>query len=219
MNHDANPTTSAMPSVFQNVVEQVRASLPENLRKWEIDEHGCWVWLGGRHPNGWPGNTSVKGRKGNAYRLVWEAVNGRHIPEGLEADHVCGRGRFGCVNPFHITISDHRTNMHRSATAPAIINARRTHCVNGHELTPDNIIKQSAKAGGGRGCKACAQRRHKETAEKHRDRYRARQRERYWANHEEELRKAAIKREKNREHRRAYNRAYYARKKAEREAS
>jgi hypothetical protein len=41
----------------------------------------------------------------------------------------------------------------RSPIAPAAINARKTHCLNGHEFAPGNIYWQRD---GGRGCRTCA---------------------------------------------------------------
>lgn len=173
-------------SVYLNVVGTIRDLLPEHLRRWDVDDHGCWIWQGHKHPNGWAGATSyvregTPSRKGSAYRCIWEIVNGREVAPGLEMDHVCGRGRFGCVNPFHIVESDHKTNIYRSVDAPTMVNARKTHCVNGHELTPENVIPQSEKAGGGRACKTCARKRALESSRKNRAEYNRRAREKYAA--------------------------------------
>lgn len=81
------------------------------------------------------------------------------------------------MNPDHLAVVTHRENVLRSEVAVTAINARKTHCINGHELTSDNIVQQSEKAGGGRGCRKCAYDRRAKTFEKHRDEYLERQRE------------------------------------------
>lgn len=44
----------------------------------------------------------------------------------------------------------------RSPIAPAAVNAGKTHCIHGHEFTPENTY---TNPGGKRGCKTCARRR------------------------------------------------------------
>lgn len=194
-----SPTASEPLNVYQNVVRSIRDQLPEHLRKWHVDEHGCWIWEGHRQTTGWPGATSAKGwGKGNAYRLIWQIVNDQRVPEGKEMDHVCGRGRFGCVNPFHIVASDHKTNIYRSAEAVTMVNARKTHCINGHELTPDNVGKQTEKAGGGRECLTCRSERNRRWVKENRDRANELSRASYWRNHDRSLELAAKKRERRR---------------------
>lgn len=213
----AESTFRGSESIYLGVVGQVRALLPPHLQKWHVDEHGCWVWEGYTN-NGWSGATSYKGRKGAAHRLIWEIVNGRHFAEGKEADHVCQRGRFGCVNPFHITESDHRTNMYRNPSHAFVANALKTTCKNGHDLTdPDNIQKQSPKAGGGRMCKACNRRKTAEWLARNKDELNERRRREYAENREKHLEQKRKWREANREKRRGYDRA--RRERLKREAS
>lgn len=56
-----------------------------------------------------------------------------------------------CVNPIHLeAVTPYENNIGRSASASAI-NARKTHCVHGHEFTPENTYVISGK----RRCKTC----------------------------------------------------------------
>jgi hypothetical protein len=119
--------------------------------------HPCWRWT-----------DSVKGlgygwlRIGNpskallAHRLMYEQYRGP-IPEGLSLDHLC-RNKW-CVNPDHLEAVTHRTNVLRGV-GPTAINARMTHCRNGHEFTPETIVID--KKYGYKKCRICRDRRRRE---------------------------------------------------------
>lgn len=80
-----------------------------------------------------------------AHRLAWEQAYGP-IPDGSEIHHLCGNRL--CSNVQHLEAlskSDH-LKRHRKI---------RTHCKNGHELSPDNLIPNKAKLGL-RACIVCS---------------------------------------------------------------
>lgn len=116
-------------------------------------ETPCLVWTGTIAATGY-GVVGFKGRQHKVHRLIYEAVNGpmpRTAPNGkaIVSDHLC-RNR-ACANPEHIEPVTDRVNVMRGISfAPA--NAAKTHCVNGHEFTPENTF---ADAKGHRGCRAC----------------------------------------------------------------
>ena len=95
----------------------------------------CIIWIAGRNHAGY-GNIRIQGRMARAHRVAWVAANGIDIPAGLTIDHLC-RNR-ACVNPDHLEPIGIRENTLRGNTLPAI-QAAKTHCLNGHELTPDNL--------------------------------------------------------------------------------
>lgn len=104
------------------------------------------------------------GRVTPAHRWAYEQTRGP-IPLGLEVDHLCSVRR--CVADDHLDAVDHRTNVLRS-TGPSAINARRTRCVNGHDLTdPDNvrISHPPSHPNGMRKCRACHRDRTRRTRE------------------------------------------------------
>ncbi len=106
----------------------------------------CWPWLSTHNHKGY-GQFMVDGKVKMAHRLAYEDRIGP-IPPGLTLDHLC-RNR-ACCNPAHLEPVSNRENILRGNGATAR-NARKTHCKNGHEFTPDNIYRSST----GRECRTC----------------------------------------------------------------
>lgn len=109
----------------------------------------CWVWVGAKHREGY-GHFYVGRKSFLAHRVVWLAMRGE-IPSALECDHLC-RVR-PCVNPAHIELVTHAENVARG-DAPHAINARKTHCKRGHELSGDNLYESGLRRGA-RQCRKC----------------------------------------------------------------
>lgn len=95
---------------------------------------GCWIWT--QELRGNYSRMAVGRRKSRSAHVVsYEAVHGK-VPAGLELDHRCRRP--ACVNPDHLEAVTHRVNLHRCPESPIAINVSKTHCIRGHEFTPDN---------------------------------------------------------------------------------
>lgn len=110
----------------------------------------CWDWHGVRTTYGY-GRIRVGGRAAPmlmAHRVLYELVVGP-IPDGLELDHLCENT--SCIRPSHLEPVTHVENMLRRRN-------RRTHCKNGHELTPENTYIRPA---GHRDCHTCRKRGHR----------------------------------------------------------
>jgi HNH endonuclease len=108
---------------------------------------GCWIWIGALasfSPSTPLGYGRFRGRQ--AHRVAWERLRGP-VPENLELDHLCRMTP--CVNPDHLEPVTHAENLRRGKGNQ---NAQKTHCIRGHEFTPENTYRQS---GGGRGCRIC----------------------------------------------------------------
>jgi len=89
-----------------------------------------------------------------AHRVALEFSN-IEMPDGLEVDHLC-RER-SCVNPEHLEVVTHQVNVNRGSSASAR-NAAKTHCVRGHELSPDNLFNTARNI---RVCRQCSKDRYK----------------------------------------------------------
>ena len=116
----------------------------------------CWTWTGHLdHGYGrfWDGTRDVY-----AHRWIYERYR-RLVPRKLTIDHLC-RNR-ACVNPIHLEIVSNRVNVLRG-TGVTAKNAAKTHCVHGHEYTPENTFHR--RGTNWRGCYICirqrSQRRH-----------------------------------------------------------
>lgn len=126
----------------------------ELARFWDkVDKGGeCWPWLGATNPNGYGSIWApALGKTVRAHRWSYEFHVGP-IPDGMTIDHLC-RNR-GCVNPAHLEAVPFTEN-NRRGNSPSAINARRTHCVHGHELAGQNL---SVRDNGSRRCRACERR-------------------------------------------------------------
>lgn len=116
-----------------------------------VKSDGCWTWRGS-HSEGYA-RFMVQGRTVGAHVYSYTLLVGP-VPAGLELDHVC-RNR-GCVNPKHLDPVTTLENIRRGQGVGAI-NARKTHCDNGHALVGRNVIPQRGPYSkpNHRRCRAC----------------------------------------------------------------
>lgn len=115
-----------------------------------VKADGCWLWT--RANNGRYGLLSVNGRDRLAHRFAYEHFRGP-IPVGMQIDHLCRKSL--CVNPDHLEVVTNRQNTLRGVSNAAV-NAKKTHCLNGHEFTPENTrLDRKHKVGVERVCRTC----------------------------------------------------------------
>jgi len=94
-----------------------RLSTPTNKRKALLErfashielDHGsrCWIWIGQFYVNGY-GRFFYRGRYQKAHRVSWMLFRGE-IPAGAMLCHRCDVR--ACVNPAHLYVGDHLSNM------------------------------------------------------------------------------------------------------------
>lgn len=146
---DTTYSVTALPLGFQ---KRILVDLPS----------GCWLWQGAKGADGYGSSRKIGQRNAprtTTHRVVWEFFRGP-ISANLEVDHVCFTR--ACVNPEHLQLLDHVSNIARSTHRN-----RPTHCPKGHEYTPENTRVQVSNTTGhvARRCKTC---RARERAEQYR---------------------------------------------------
>lgn len=121
---------------------------PVETRFWRLVDKGdgCWLWLGHVGPAGY-GTFRFDGDTDLSHRIAYRLLVGE-IPGGHHLDHLCRIRR--CVNPRHLEPVLPAENNRRSES-PSALNARKTHCVHGHEFSLDN----TARVRGMRVCRTC----------------------------------------------------------------
>lgn len=124
-----------------------------------IDYQGggaCSEWRGSRNQFGY-GQIRVGIRNLYTHRLVFELLTGLNL-DGLTLDHLCRNPP--CCEPAHLEIVTQRENILRGES-PFALNARKTHCSNGHPLDGANVYHPPG-APTDRLCRECRRRRVRE---------------------------------------------------------
>lgn len=125
--------------------------------KVKIDENGCWVWQLRCHHKERYGIIAIDSKPKLVHRVSYETFVGP-IPEGLQLDHLC-RNR-PCCNPAHLEPVTPRENIRRSPIHISVRQAAKTHCVHGHEFTPENTYRFTTGGKTQRACRTCARERY-----------------------------------------------------------
>lgn len=108
----------------------------------------CWIWWGAKNGRGYGNFGGVGGRTYLAHRVAYEITYGA-VPAGMDLDHLCCTP--SCVNPDHLEPVTFLANMRRRYVNNP--DERDTHCLRGHEFTPENTAIISTT--GQRKCRTC----------------------------------------------------------------
>lgn len=119
------------------------------------DENGCWIWQANRDRHGYglfygPEN-EWSGPYNGAHRWAFIAHHG-YAPVGLDIDHLCEVTL--CINPDHLEAVTRSEHVRRTYARMGLV----SHCVNGHEFTPENTYTPPGKWRQCRACKVVRQR-------------------------------------------------------------
>jgi hypothetical protein len=147
------------PSMTGHILPRAGECTPQEWVRYRVKEadrgHSspCWIWQSGVDNSGYgtsPG-TRILPPHTRAHRIAYAAFVGP-IPDGFEIDHLCNVRL--CCNPAHLEAVTKEENNRRSMPQRrlAMRALRRTHCIRGHELTPEN---SRYRKDGGRQCRTC----------------------------------------------------------------
>lgn len=149
--------------------------------------NGCWVWTAYRGIGGY-GQFDTRDPEVATrftHRIAFLLVRG-WLPEwdgkSAELDHLCRNT--ACCNPDHLEPVSHQVNLLRGETE-ARRRKSKTHCIRGHELTPENT-RVRPRGHGQRHCKTCDRESIRSWYYRNRDRLNAERR----ANYDPEQRRA-----------------------------
>lgn len=108
----------------------------------------CLIWPRFRDPNGYgrvPGELDGRRTILWAHRVMCELVNGP-CPPDHEAAHSCGRGKFGCVHPKHLSWKTRTANqLDRALHGTKSVGGYRTQ--SRQKLNPEKVREIRAMKG------------------------------------------------------------------------
>jgi len=119
-----------------------------NFWKKVYKTESCWLWQGSKDRKGY-GQVRLGARPGKlkyVHRLSYEMLVGS-IKDGMVIDHLCKTPN--CLNPKHLEQVTQAENVRRGKGNGY---REKTHCIRGHEFTPENTRRQN---GNGRLCITC----------------------------------------------------------------
>jgi len=123
----------------------------------------CWVWGGSKMGSGY-GSFYLEGHHVGAHVAAYTLMR-KPVPDGAELDHLCHPGDGSCsratcrhrlcVNPDHLEPVTRAENVRRGSSIFGQ-NMRKTRCLRGHELTPENTyVKILPDGRESRQCRTC----------------------------------------------------------------
>lgn len=136
-------------------------TLKDHLKRLDMrDPEACWPWPLSQNGDGY-GQLTEYYVSHRAHKYFYERLV-EPVREGMVLDHTChdpeecigGKTcpHRKCCNPTHLAQVTTQENLLRGNTKAAN-NAAKTHCNNGHELSPDNLVPRPGR--NSRECRVC----------------------------------------------------------------
>jgi len=114
------------------------------MKRTTFNEKGCFVWQGFTSHKGYIMHTHRDYRM-SGHRIVYILTHGVRLPREQQVCHKCDERR--CWNPGHLFLGTNQDNCKDMAAKKRHHMNRKTHCVNGHEFTPENTYAYTDKRG------------------------------------------------------------------------
>ncbi len=142
-----------------------KKTLKEYIQKRiEVQPNGCWNWVRALTTDGYP-SAGINRKVYNMHRISYRVYVGP-IRKKMTIDHLCRNTK--CMNPAHLEQVTNRVNILRGNCKSAV-NARKTHCMRGHEFNKENTkICKKGKGKTARACRTCLRAKDKRRWEKYR---------------------------------------------------
>ena len=112
-------------------------------------EGECWVWTGGRTATGY-GQINLNDKTERAHVMAMLLRHGHEALAAETVNHLCANR--ACCNPDHLQFASQHENLLHGDTIAARC-AAKTHCVRGHEFSPENTYVRARERS--RGCREC----------------------------------------------------------------
>jgi hypothetical protein len=124
------------------------------FKKRQITPNNCWEYTGALTPQGYS-QTRYLDQAELTHRLVYRLLCPEKYNYQLIVCHKCDNKK--CFNPDHLYMGTYSENMYDSLARGQ--RELKTHCLYGHEYTPENTYLIPT---GGRDCRKCMAQRTKE---------------------------------------------------------
>lgn len=110
-------------------------------------EDGCWIWVGTLNHHGYGNFRGFNGKNDKAHRFSYRLHYGK-FDESLEILHSCDNP--ACVNPKHLSVGTHDTNMEQMVERGRSIPMRGENAFN-NKLTEEQVLEIRSRYSNGNG--------------------------------------------------------------------